>query len=163
MTTHEGRFYQAFGARMYPGCLQQPRLPFAVAARGPRGMRLAARFGSTWVTEGPLAADGGVSSVTAALPALAAELERVDAACTEVGRDLASLGRLLYVGMRIGGVTASPETFRDAVGRLAQLGLTDLVISWPRASAPFAGDAGTLEMVAAEARARGDDSERDLS
>ena len=71
---------------MYPGCLQQPRLPFAVAARGPRGMRLAARFGSTWVTEGPLAADGGVSSVTAALPALAAELERVDAACTEVGR-----------------------------------------------------------------------------
>jgi len=160
VTTHDGHYYQAFGARMHPGCLQQPRLPFAIAARGPRGMRLAARFGSTWVTEGPLGADGGVCAVTAALPALAAELERVDATCIEVGRDPASLGRLLFVGMRIGGATASPEAFRDAVGRFAQLGFTDLVIPWPQANTPFAADAGTLELVAAEARTRGDERER---
>jgi hypothetical protein len=123
-------------------------------------MRLAARFGGTWVTEGPLSADGDVRAVTAALPALAAELERVDAACTEVGRDPASLGRLLFGGMLIGGATASPEAFRDAVGRLAELGFTDLVIPWPRATALFAGDTGTLLLVAAEARAHGDDRER---
>ncbi|MGD1052322.1 MAG: LLM class flavin-dependent oxidoreductase [Candidatus Dormibacteria bacterium] len=154
VTTHAGHFYQAFGARMHPGCLQRPRLPFAVAARGPRGMRLAARFGSSWVTERPPATDGGAGAVTAALPGLAAEMERVDAACSAAGRDPASLGRLLYGGMLGGGATASAEAFRDAVGRLAELGFTDLVIPWPGATAALDGDAGTLEMVAAEARAQ---------
>src|ERR1019366_1277756 len=93
VTTHDGRFYQAFGAHMHPGCLQRPRLPFAVAAGGPRGMRLAARFGTTWVTEGPREPDGSTLSVTRALPGPAAELERIDAACAEGGRDPATLGR----------------------------------------------------------------------
>ncbi len=78
VTTLEGRFYQSFDARMHPGCVQRPRLPFAVAAGGPRGMRLAARFGATWVTEGPLPADGGTIPVEAVLPALAAELEKLE-------------------------------------------------------------------------------------
>jgi alkanesulfonate monooxygenase SsuD/methylene tetrahydromethanopterin reductase-like flavin-dependent oxidoreductase (luciferase family) len=154
VTTHDGRHYQAFGARMHPGCVQRPRLPFAVAAGGPRGMRLAARFGSTWVTEGPLAPDGSALGVAGALPGIAAELERIDAACAEVGRDPATLGRLLYVGMRISGVTASPEAFRDAAGRFEELGVTDLVVHWPRRVAPFAGDLGTHELIAAEVRAR---------
>jgi len=152
VTTHEGRFYQAFGARMHPGCLQPPRLPFAVAAGGPRGMRLAARFASVWVTEGPPRPDGGTIGVEAALPALAAEVARVDAACAEVGRDPAGLGRLLFVGMRISGVTGSRGAFEDAVGRLDGLGFTDLVLPWPRAVEPFVGDVGQLEMVAAQAR-----------
>ncbi|MGD0447980.1 MAG: LLM class flavin-dependent oxidoreductase [Candidatus Dormibacteria bacterium] len=154
VTTHDGHHYQAFGARMHPGCVQRPRLPFAVAAGGPRGMRLAARFGSTWVTEGPLEPDGSALGVAGALPGLAAELERIDAACAEVGRDPATLGRLLYVGTRISGVTASPEAFRDAAGRFEELGVTDLVVHWPRPVAPFAGDLGTLELIAAEVRAR---------
>ena len=99
-------------------------------------MRLAARFGSTWVTEGPLAPDGGTLGGAGALPGIAAELERIDAACAEVGRDPATLGRLLCVGMRISGVT-------------------DVVVPWPRRAAPFAGDTDTFELVAAEARARG--------
>jgi alkanesulfonate monooxygenase SsuD/methylene tetrahydromethanopterin reductase-like flavin-dependent oxidoreductase (luciferase family) len=154
VTTHDGRHYRAFGARMHPGCVQRPRLPFAVAAGGPRGMRLAARFGATWVTEGPLAPDGSALSFADALPGLADQLERIDAACTEVGRDPATLGRLLYVGTRMSGVTASPEAFRDAAGRFGELGVTDLVVHWPRPVAPFAGDLGTLELIAAEVRAR---------
>jgi alkanesulfonate monooxygenase SsuD/methylene tetrahydromethanopterin reductase-like flavin-dependent oxidoreductase (luciferase family) len=50
--TVDGRFWSAVEARAYPGCVQQPRVPFAVAATGPRGMRLAARFADTWVTTG---------------------------------------------------------------------------------------------------------------
>jgi alkanesulfonate monooxygenase SsuD/methylene tetrahydromethanopterin reductase-like flavin-dependent oxidoreductase (luciferase family) len=154
VTTHDGRFYQAFGARMHPGCLQRPRLPFAIAAGGPRGLRLAARFGSIWVTEGPPRPDGGTIGVEAALPALAAEMQRIDAACGEVGRDPAALGRLLFTGVRVSGVTDSTEALRDAVGRLDGLGFTDLVIPWPRSEGPFAGDVRQLEMVAAEARGR---------
>jgi alkanesulfonate monooxygenase SsuD/methylene tetrahydromethanopterin reductase-like flavin-dependent oxidoreductase (luciferase family) len=45
-TTYEGRYYVANEARAIPGCRQRPRLPFAIAATGPRGMRLAARYGA---------------------------------------------------------------------------------------------------------------------
>ena len=161
VTTQEGRFYQAFGARMHPGCLQRPRLPFAVAAGGPRGMRLAARFATTWVTEGQTRPDGGTVGVEAAVPALRADLERIDAACAEVGRDPTTLQRLLFGGVRITGVTASPEAFRDAAGRFSELGFTDLVVPWPRPDDPFAGDVGILEVIAVEARLRRDGTERD--
>lgn len=50
--THEGTYYSAVEARTIPGCVQRPRLPFAVAATGPRGLRLAARYGQAWVTTG---------------------------------------------------------------------------------------------------------------
>jgi hypothetical protein len=108
VTTHDGRHYPAFGAPMHPGCLQRPRLPFAIAAGGPRGIRLAARFGTTWVTEGPPTPDGSALGVASSLPGLAAELERIDAACAEVGRDPATLGRLRCVGRRSRGEGGIP-------------------------------------------------------
>jgi alkanesulfonate monooxygenase SsuD/methylene tetrahydromethanopterin reductase-like flavin-dependent oxidoreductase (luciferase family) len=39
-TSYKGRFYSAVEARAIPGCIQRPRLPFAVAASGPRSMLL---------------------------------------------------------------------------------------------------------------------------
>ena len=33
-TTFDGRWYSADEARTYPGCVQQPRIPFAIAAAG---------------------------------------------------------------------------------------------------------------------------------
>ncbi len=47
-----GRHFTAAGVRLTPGCVQRPRVPFAVAAAGPRGLRLAARYGQYWVTIG---------------------------------------------------------------------------------------------------------------
>src|SRR3989442_11846268 len=49
-TSYQGRFYSANEARTYPGCVQEPRVPFAIAATGPLGMRLAATHGQAWVT-----------------------------------------------------------------------------------------------------------------
>jgi alkanesulfonate monooxygenase SsuD/methylene tetrahydromethanopterin reductase-like flavin-dependent oxidoreductase (luciferase family) len=37
----------------------EPRMPFTVAATGPRALTLAARLGSAWVTYGPYGADVG--------------------------------------------------------------------------------------------------------
>ncbi len=154
VTTEPGRFYQALGARMHPGCVQRPRIPFAVAGGGPRGMRLAARFGATWVTEGPPGPGGGTVRFDQALAGLRADLERVDAACAAEERDPATLGRLLYVGVRVSGVTDSPAAFQEAAGRFAELGFADLVVPWPRPEEPFAGDVRTLEAIAAEALPR---------
>lgn len=41
-----GRYYHASGARSLPGCLQEPRVPFVIAATGPRGFELVARHGA---------------------------------------------------------------------------------------------------------------------
>ncbi len=56
-TTTQGHRYSGIDARMIPGCIQQPRLPFVIAAIGPRSMRLAARFGQGWVTTGGASTD----------------------------------------------------------------------------------------------------------
>jgi alkanesulfonate monooxygenase SsuD/methylene tetrahydromethanopterin reductase-like flavin-dependent oxidoreductase (luciferase family) len=47
-----GTYYTAVDARGTPGCVQQPRVPFVVAANGPRSLALAARYGQGWVTNG---------------------------------------------------------------------------------------------------------------
>lgn len=135
-TTQRGSFYAADEARSIPGCVQQPRLPFAIAATGPRGMRLAATLARTWVV-----VDG-----RGAGPEL---LARLSEACAAVGRDPASLDRLALVGFAERPL-ASLEAFRDVAGRHAELGYSDLVVHWPRPREPFAGDRAILEAVAAE-------------
>jgi alkanesulfonate monooxygenase SsuD/methylene tetrahydromethanopterin reductase-like flavin-dependent oxidoreductase (luciferase family) len=140
-TTYAGRFYSANEARSLPGCVQRPRLPFAIAADGPRAMRLAARRGEAWVT-----VDGRTRS--------AEGIARLDAACREVGRDPQSLARLALLGFAERPL-ASIEAFRDVLGRHAELGFTDLVVHWPRGDEPFRGDRAVLERIAAEGWSRG--------
>jgi alkanesulfonate monooxygenase SsuD/methylene tetrahydromethanopterin reductase-like flavin-dependent oxidoreductase (luciferase family) len=140
-TTRAGRFYSAHEARSVPGCVQRPRLPFAIAADGPRGMRLAARHGDAWVT-----LDGRSRGAQA--------LRQLEEACLEVGRDPASLKRLALLGFEERPL-ASVEAFRDALGRHAELGFTDLVVHWPRGDEPFRGDRAVLERIAAEGWATG--------
>ena len=48
-TTIQGSYYTVNEARAIPGCRQRPRVPFAIAATGPRGLRVAARHAATWV------------------------------------------------------------------------------------------------------------------
>jgi alkanesulfonate monooxygenase SsuD/methylene tetrahydromethanopterin reductase-like flavin-dependent oxidoreductase (luciferase family) len=131
-----GQFYVANEARTIPGCVQRPRLPFAIAASGPRGMGIAARFGETWVT-----IDSGGAGPE--------QLVRMEDVCTEVGRDPAGLRRLVLLGFKERPLE-SIEAFRDAAGRYAEMGFTDLVVHWPRTSEPFAGNTLDLEELAAE-------------
>jgi alkanesulfonate monooxygenase SsuD/methylene tetrahydromethanopterin reductase-like flavin-dependent oxidoreductase (luciferase family) len=135
-TTYDGRYYSAHEARSIPGCVQQPRLPFAIAATGPRGMRLAARYGEAWVT---------VDSREAGPE----QVRRLDEICGESGREPRSLQRLALLGFRERPL-ASIEAFRDVLGRHAELGFTDLVVHWPRSDEPFRNDRAVLERIAAD-------------
>ncbi|WP_242582318.1 LLM class flavin-dependent oxidoreductase [Streptomyces sp. MST-110588] len=86
VVTYEGKFYSADGVRNIPGCVQRPRLPFAVAATGPRGLKLAARYGQAWVTTGdPKTSATGTPAES--LEAIRGQIERLDAACAEAGRE----------------------------------------------------------------------------
>ena len=145
-TSFKGRFYSAHEARSYPGCTQRPRIPFAIAATGPRGMRLAARYGESWVTTGdrtterPLRAREGAKVVRE-------QMAQLDEICAKLGRDPASLRRLVVTGPNLDGGLGSVEAFRDTTGRYADVGVTDLVVHWPRRDGPYAGDLSTFEQI----------------
>ena len=51
--TYSGDMFQAPEYRTLPGCVQRPRVPFTVAAFGPRALAVAAEHGECWVTFGP--------------------------------------------------------------------------------------------------------------
>ena len=145
-TSFKGRFYSAHEARSYPGCTQGPRIPFAIAATGWRGMRLAARYGESWVTTGdrtterPLGAREGAKVVQE-------QMAQLDEICAKLGRDPASLRRLVVTGPNLDGGLGSVEAFRDTTGRYADVGVTDLVVHWPRRDGPYAGDLSTFEQI----------------
>jgi alkanesulfonate monooxygenase SsuD/methylene tetrahydromethanopterin reductase-like flavin-dependent oxidoreductase (luciferase family) len=145
VTTATGRFYAADAAPMVPGCVQVPRVPFAVAATGPRGMRLAARHGQAWVTNGDRSHRGPPLDPRAGAQVVAEQLRRLGEACADVGRDPATIDRLVMAGPRLDGGLSSPASFRDALDRYGELGVTDLVVHWPRPEEPYAGDPVAFE------------------
>jgi alkanesulfonate monooxygenase SsuD/methylene tetrahydromethanopterin reductase-like flavin-dependent oxidoreductase (luciferase family) len=143
--TWRGAHYAVEEARTYPGCVQRPRLPIAVAASGPKSMGLAARYGDFWVTVGPPIRD--TLSPEESGRYVAEEVERVAEACTQVGRDPSSLRKLVLTGLSLSAGLASAEAFRDATGRYETAGATDVVVHWPRPSEPFAGDEAVFEAI----------------
>lgn len=145
-TSYRGRFYSADGARTYPGCVQRPRVPFAVAATGPRAMQLAARYADTWVTTGDRGDDATLAARDGA-GVVRRQMDALDAACAAIGRDPASLARLVLTGLRLESGTGSAEELDDTIARYAAAGVTDFVVHWPRADSPFAGDASAFERI----------------
>ncbi len=145
-TTWKGRYYSAVEARIIPGSIQRPRLPFVVAANGPRSMKLAVTYGQGWATSG----DPGRPEGTDWWVALATICDRFAAVLRESGRDPSTVDRYLQIDAGPVFSMSSLECFQDAVGRAAELGFTDVVTHWPRPAGPYAGSEATLEAVAAE-------------
>lgn len=121
-----------------PGLVQQ-RPPFWIAGNGPRGMRLAARFGQGWVAN-PASDDP--------LPEVAAQVERFQAVCAEAGRDFAAMPRLLLTGFTGEPWLASAAAYDDLAGRYAELGITDVALHWSRPGTEWEADLGVLEQIA---------------
>jgi alkanesulfonate monooxygenase SsuD/methylene tetrahydromethanopterin reductase-like flavin-dependent oxidoreductase (luciferase family) len=145
-TSYRGRYYSADDARTYPGCVQRPRIPFAIAATGPRAMQLAARFGDTWVTTGARWTDELLSPAEGAA-AVRAQMDQLDDACRAAGRDPSSIARLVLAGISLDSGLGSAGEFEDTIGAYTDAGVTDFVVHWPRADAPFAGDAAAFERI----------------
>lgn len=152
VTDHDGEWYRARGARMLPGCVQQPRVPFVVAANGPRAMRVAARYGQGWGTYGPALAglgDGGAAAEQERWWAgLAGLVERFEAAARDAGRAPGELDRYLSIDGAPVFSLASVDVLTEGVERAAALGFTDVVLHWPRRSGVYAGSERVLEEVA---------------
>jgi len=153
--SQKGDFYTAEEARNIPGCVQRPRLPFAVAATGPRGMRLAARYGQAWVTTGdPKLYENGTPEQS--VEALRGQIEKLGKACADGGHDVEAMDKVLLTGFtpdRSRPLT-SLDAFVDFAGRHRELGFTEIVVHWPVPDSDFAADEGVFERIATEAVAQ---------
>jgi alkanesulfonate monooxygenase SsuD/methylene tetrahydromethanopterin reductase-like flavin-dependent oxidoreductase (luciferase family) len=148
--SHEGTYYSALEARTIPGCVQRPRLPFAIAANGPRGLRLAARHGQAWVTTGdPALYDTGTPQQS--LQAVRGQLDRLAQACAEIGRDPAELDKIMLTGFTPDRPLDSFDAFVDFAGRHFAAGITEIVIHHPIPDTQFAADQTLFERIATEA------------
>lgn len=153
VVTAEGEFYRAHEVRGIPGCVQRPRMPFAVASTGPRGMRLAARYGQAWVTTGdPKLFDTGTPRES--LLAVRGQIERLGKACVEVGRDPGELAKIMLTAFTPDRPLESVEAFVDFAGRHAEAGIDELVLHWPVPDSQFATDHDVFERIATEGLSR---------
>ena len=149
-TSFAGRYYSASEARTYPGCVQRPRVPMAIAATGARSMDLAARYAETWVTTGAAWSDTPLDGRDGAA-LVVRQIEQLDDACRRAGRAPSTLGRLVLTGISLAPGLASAAAFADTLGHYAEVGVTDVVVHWPRPDDPFAGDVAAFERAVARA------------
>jgi len=139
-----GDWFTAVGARMVGRPAQHPRVPFVIAANGPKGLSLVAKHGAGWVTTGRNGTDG--EEWWTSVAGLVGRLE--DTARAE-GRDPATIDRYLSLDSGGGYSLQSPAASEDSVGRAAELGFTDVISHWPRAEGIYAGSESVLEQAAA--------------
>ncbi|MFJ4920560.1 LLM class flavin-dependent oxidoreductase [Streptomyces sp. NPDC088725] len=153
--TQRGALYSADEARNIPGCVQRPRIPFAVAATGPRGLKLAAEHGQAWVTTGdPKLFEAGTPEQSR--DAVRGQIDRLAAACAQAGRDPEELDKVLLTGFTPDRARPmeSLDAFVDFAGAHFALGITEIVIHAPIPDSDFAADEKVFEQIATEALAQ---------
>ncbi|MCU1478377.1 MAG: luciferase [Subtercola sp.] len=138
-----GTWFIAHEARMVGAPAQTPRVPFVLAANGPKGLALVSRLAEGWVTTG---ADGVTGEEW--WRAVSDLNKRLDDAAEAAGRDPRSIDR--YLSLDSGGQFSleSVGVFEELVGRASGLGFTDVISHWPRAEGIYSGSEDVLVEVA---------------
>jgi alkanesulfonate monooxygenase SsuD/methylene tetrahydromethanopterin reductase-like flavin-dependent oxidoreductase (luciferase family) len=143
--SHRGTYFSAVDARTLPGPVQRPRIPFVMAANGPRSLRLAVEYGAGWLTTGPQ-----VETMDEWWTALAGLGMRLDEGLAKAGRDSGTFERHLSLDSSPQFALSGIGAFEEMTGRAAELGFTDVITHYPRPDGPYTGDVSVLEQVAAE-------------
>ncbi|MCU1391679.1 MAG: hypothetical protein JWM34_107 [Ilumatobacteraceae bacterium] len=132
VTTFHGEHYAIEGAFMNPRPVQYPRPPIMVGAMGRAMMRHAARWADIWNS---LSFEVEFADQIAETRARSAQ---IDADCTAIGRDPATLRRSYTMFDALsrpnGGAIryyASPELFAEMVAEIVALGISDVGLYYP--------------------------------
>jgi alkanesulfonate monooxygenase SsuD/methylene tetrahydromethanopterin reductase-like flavin-dependent oxidoreductase (luciferase family) len=149
VVSYSGRWFSASEAWMCRAPNQRAHLPLAVAASGPRGIALAAAHGDAWISPGPANWLGGYTA-DECLAEAAGQVEQLGRACEEVGRKLSEVERIFIATPMAGNPLASPDACLALAERCAAIGMSHLLVHWPRASGVYAGDEAALERIASE-------------
>jgi alkanesulfonate monooxygenase SsuD/methylene tetrahydromethanopterin reductase-like flavin-dependent oxidoreductase (luciferase family) len=134
-TTTQTTHYAAVDAPSTPGAVQSP-LPLTIAAGGPKGLRLAAQHGAQWVTIGPTGS--GPRTPDAILLAVRQQCADLTTACSQVGRDPATLPKVLLWTPTEPAVS-SVDHFDDLVAPYVELGFDQIVLHHPQQTGPYGG------------------------
>ena len=102
----EGKYYQARDCELRPRGPRPGGPPILIGAKGPRMLRLAATYADLWNAEGPMRRPEEIIPLRAS----------GDAACAEVGRDPATLGRSASVAISLPMVQAQSVQRSSAQG-----------------------------------------------
>jgi alkanesulfonate monooxygenase SsuD/methylene tetrahydromethanopterin reductase-like flavin-dependent oxidoreductase (luciferase family) len=152
--TREGTYYPVRDAQLSPPA-QRPRPPLVIAAHGERALRVAARYGDGWNTLGgqpfPAGLDPAQRAPLAEAVAATRRLsERLDALCTEMRRDPATIARSVLALCPNPDPFSSLDAFDEFVGAYAAIGIAELIFYWP----PIEHALGERTPVPAETQAR---------
>lgn len=147
VTSYSGSYYTVDDARMIPGCVQQPRLPLALAAGGPKTLEVVARYGDAWITYGDSSHRDPTPEGTERI--VSRQLSLLTEHCERFGRDPAEIRRIYLVGNTDERPLASVGAFMEFVERYGGLGFTDIVFHHPRADDPvWTEDPAIVEAIA---------------
>jgi alkanesulfonate monooxygenase SsuD/methylene tetrahydromethanopterin reductase-like flavin-dependent oxidoreductase (luciferase family) len=131
-TSFKGRFYQVDAAALRPRPVQAPRPPIMIAAMGPAMLGHAARHADIWNSI------SFAKTFEAQIEETRSRMVAIDARCTALGRDPASLRRsyLMFdpTARSSGGTIKyyeSEETFRRMVEQVIALGITEVGFYYP--------------------------------
>jgi alkanesulfonate monooxygenase SsuD/methylene tetrahydromethanopterin reductase-like flavin-dependent oxidoreductase (luciferase family) len=111
--------------------VQQPRMPVWVAAYGATSLRLAARLADSAALVGD--EEAGLEE---SLPRFRERMQRLDAFCSDAGRDPGSLRRCYLAGFANEPLFESMEAAADFIGRFAEAGATDFVFTFANPAQP---------------------------
>ena len=132
VTSYAGKYYTIEEATMNPRPVQKPRPPIMLAAMGPVMLKRAARYADTWNSL------SFQEEFDAQLAETRERAARIDEHCAAIGRDPATLVRSYTMfdatGRKRGGGIAyyeSEDAFTDMVGRVMELGITEIGVYWP--------------------------------
>ncbi len=106
---------------MHPGFIAKPHPVFNVAAHGPKALRLAATYGDSWNTLGPLAEMTPKQSTDE----IRHNYQMLRELASDAGRDPDQFGRTILFGWTCERPCASMEAFYDVIGRYAEAGIND--------------------------------------
>lgn len=141
-----GESWSAREVTIAPGMVQTAapagRPPYWIAGNGPRGLRLAARFGQGWIVN-PTVAEGAGAQAE-----VRGRIEALGRTCEEQGRDVNEMSRLLLTGFTDEPWLASLDAYQDLAGRYAEIGITDIAIHWPRPGTEWDADMAVIEEIA---------------
>jgi alkanesulfonate monooxygenase SsuD/methylene tetrahydromethanopterin reductase-like flavin-dependent oxidoreductase (luciferase family) len=143
----DGDHYSVNRPGLHPGSVQRPRIPFAVAATNHRSMEIVAKHAQAWVTNGDRGHRGPPLPPADGAVAVASQMKLLDVACERQGRNPATIERLVVTGSRLDSGLRSAAQFAELKGIYEAVGVTDLVVHWPRAGEPYEGDEAILEQI----------------
>ena len=78
------------------------------------------------------------------------QVERLEGACADAGRDPGSVERILLTGFTPDPALESVDAFVETARGYAEVGVTEIVVHWPIPGTQFAADQRVFERIATE-------------